>query len=145
MVVQAERPDLGERQMQLINEQNEFTIKLQALADGLLQMLAEAEGDLTENEELIISLEEAKATSIEITEKVAVAKETEKTIAKAREIYRPMGERGALMFFLINQMFVISHMYAERKRKRSPTPFLTLTLFERLEPESMPRVKVASC
>ena len=44
-------------------------------------------------------------------EKVVVAKETEKTIAKAREIYRPMGERGALMFFLINQMHVISHMY----------------------------------
>ena len=111
VVVQAERPDLGERQMQLVAEQNEFTIKLQALADGLLQMLAEAEGDLTENEELILSLEEAKATSQEIKEKVVVAKETEKTIAKAREIYRPMGERGALIFFLINQMNVISHMY----------------------------------
>merc|ERR1719149_581931 len=41
VVVQFERPDLGERQMQLITEQNEFTIKLQALADGLLQMLAD--------------------------------------------------------------------------------------------------------
>ena len=95
VVVQAERPDLGERQMQLVAEQNEFTIKLQALADGLLQMLAEAEGDLTENEELILSLEEAKATSQEIKEKVVVAKETEKTIAKAREIYRPQWASAA--------------------------------------------------
>ena len=42
---------------------------------------------------------------------VVIAKQTEIVIAKAREIYRPMGERGALMFFLINQMHVISHMY----------------------------------
>ena len=55
-VVQAERPDLGEQRAALVAQQNEFTIKLQALGDGLLQMLAEAEGDLTENEELIESL-----------------------------------------------------------------------------------------
>ena len=42
---------------------------------------------------------------------MVIAKQTEVVIAKAREIYRPMGERGALMFFLINQMHVISHMY----------------------------------
>ena len=111
VVVSKERPDLEEQRSELVAQQNEFTIRLKALEDGLLEMLANAEGDITENEELILSLEEAKATSQEITAKVAVAKETEKTIAKAREIYRPMGERGALMFFLINQLHVISHMY----------------------------------
>jgi len=111
VVVSKERPDLEEQMQDLVAQQNDFVVRLKALEDGLLEMLANAEGDITENEELIESLEEAKATSQEITAKVAVAKETEVTIAKAREIYRPMGERGALIFFLINQMHVISHMY----------------------------------
>uniref|UniRef100_A0A7S2IQH3 Dynein heavy chain n=1 Tax=Haptolina brevifila TaxID=156173 RepID=A0A7S2IQH3_9EUKA len=111
VVVSKERPDLEEQRSELVTQQNEFTIKLKALEDGLLEMLANAEGDITENEALIESLEEAKATSQDITAKVVIAKETEVVIAKAREIYRPMGERGALTFFLINQLFVISHMY----------------------------------
>ena len=32
-------------------------------------------------------------------------------IAKAREVYRPIAERGSLMYFLIDQLHVISHMY----------------------------------
>jgi dynein heavy chain len=110
-VVKCERPDLEEQRAALVAQQNDFTIRLKALEDGLLEMLANAEGDITENEALIESLEAAKETSQEITAKVAIAKETEVIIAKAREIYRPLGERGALMFFLVNQLFVISHMY----------------------------------
>ena len=110
-VVSKERPDLEEQKTQLVEQQNEFTIKLKSLEDGLLYMLANAEGDILGDEDLILSLEETKATSQEIAAKVIVAKETELTIAKAREIYRPIAERGALMFFLINQLHVISHMY----------------------------------
>ena len=88
----------------LVAEQNEFTIKLKELEDNLLYMLANAEGDILGDEQLIISLEETKATSQEIAEKVEVAKETEVTIAKAREIYRPIAERGALMFFLLGEL-----------------------------------------
>ena len=107
--VNKERPDLEEERSELVRQQNEFTIRLKQLEDDLLQRLATAEGDILGDEALIISLEETKATSQEITEKVQVAKVTEVTIAKAREIYRPIAERGSLMFFLINQMHVISH------------------------------------
>jgi dynein heavy chain len=41
----------------LVAQQNDFTIRLKALEDGLLEMLANAEGDITENEALIESLE----------------------------------------------------------------------------------------
>ena len=88
-----------------------FTIKLKELEDDLLARLAGAEGDILGDEALIISLEETKATSQEIAEKVEVAKVTEQTIAKAREVYRPIAGRGSLMFFLIDQLHVISHMY----------------------------------
>jgi len=110
-VVSKERPDLEEQKQELVTQQNEFTIKLKELEDNLLFMLANAEGDILGDEDLIISLEDSKALSQEIAAKVLIGKETEATIAKAREIYRPIAERGALMFFLINQLHVISHMY----------------------------------
>lgn len=45
-------------------------IKLKALEDGLLSKLSAAHGDLTEDEALIVSLEESKALADEISEKV---------------------------------------------------------------------------
>lgn len=51
-------------------QSSEFVIKLKALEDGLLSKLSSAQGDLTEDEALIVSLEESKALAEEISEKV---------------------------------------------------------------------------
>jgi len=77
----------------------------------LLKQLSEAEGDILENVELIESLEEAKRLSAEISEKVEVAKETEVRINEARELYRPVANRGALLFFLLSELFKIHQFY----------------------------------
>ena len=47
----------------LLLEQNKFKIRISELEDGILQRLASAEGDLTENLALIESLEESKVTT----------------------------------------------------------------------------------
>merc|ERR1712100_775256 len=72
-VVTKERPDLEEKKTVLIQQQNEFTVKLQFLEDELLRKLAE-------------SLEDAKRTSTDIQEKVVIAKETEIDINEKREL-----------------------------------------------------------
>ena len=55
------------------------------------------QGDILEDIELIENLEQTKKTSIEIEEKVKLAKLTEISIAKAREVYRPVATRGSLV------------------------------------------------
>ena len=50
----------------------EFVIKLAQLEDGLLSKLSAAQGDLTEDEALILSLEQSKALADEISDKVGV-------------------------------------------------------------------------
>lgn len=57
MVVRKERPDLAATKEELVQQQNEFKITLANLEKGLLKQLQEAKGDLTENIELIESLE----------------------------------------------------------------------------------------
>ena len=83
-VVLKERFELEEQRAALVEQQNEFTIKLKELEDDLLQRLANAEGDILGDEALIISLEETKATSIEINAKVREAKRTEEELNPPR-------------------------------------------------------------
>ena len=106
-----ERPDLAAKKEELIAQQNQFKNTLKRLEDGLLQQLAEATGDILENIELIESLERSKALSTEINIKVEIAKVTEVAINEASEAYRPAASRGALVFFLMNELTRIHSYY----------------------------------
>jgi dynein heavy chain len=77
----------------------------------LLQRLAEATGDILENIDLIENLERSKALSTEINAKVEIAKVTEVAINDASEAYRPAAARGALVFFLMNELTRIHSFY----------------------------------
>lgn len=111
LVVKKERPDLAATKEELIQQQNGFKIKLKELETGLLKKLAEAEGDILEDIELIENLEYSKKLSTEIQEKVEIAKETELNINIASEVYRPAASRGALVFFLMNELYKIHSFY----------------------------------
>jgi dynein heavy chain len=112
LVVQMERPDLAASKEALIQQSNQFKIQLQELEKGLLQQLADADSEtILENIALIESLEGSKKLSTEIKEKVEIAKVTEVEINTASEFYRPAACRGALVFFLMNELYKIHSFY----------------------------------
>jgi dynein heavy chain len=111
LVVKKERPDLAAQKEELIQQQNGFKIKLKELESGLLKQLAEAKGDILEDIALIESLEYSKKLSSEIQEKVEIAKVTEENINVSSEFYRPAASRGALVFFLMNELYKIHSFY----------------------------------
>ena len=55
-----ERLDLALLSEDLVKQQNDFTIKIKELEDNILFKLANAEGDITEDVELIEGLESTK-------------------------------------------------------------------------------------
>ena len=73
--------------------------------------MANAEGDSSENITLIENLENSKRLSLEIKEKVDIAKKTEIMINEASEAYRPAASRGALVFFMMNELYKIHSFY----------------------------------
>ena len=111
LVVNKERPDLEEQKVELMEQQNGFKVKLKSLEDELLFRLSSSQGDILEDIELIEGLERAKVTANEISAKQVIAKETEIVIANARKAYVPVAVRGALTYFLIDQLWVLDHMY----------------------------------
>jgi dynein heavy chain len=76
LVVLMERPDLAAQSIELIQMQNNFKITLGELEADLLQRLANSTGDILEDVPLVENLERSKALSVEIAQKVEVAKET---------------------------------------------------------------------
>eukprot|EP00931_Biecheleriopsis_adriatica_P017411 TRINITY_DN1250_c0_g1_i8.p1 TRINITY_DN1250_c0_g1~~TRINITY_DN1250_c0_g1_i8.p1 ORF type:complete len:2173 (-),score=601.12 TRINITY_DN1250_c0_g1_i8:164-6553(-) len=111
LVVKLERPDLARKKSELIQQQNEFKVTLAHLEALLLEKLANAEGDILDDTELILSLEEAKKTSDEVKEKVVIAVETEQKINETSEFYRPSGLRGALLFFQLMDLCKMHTFY----------------------------------
>jgi dynein heavy chain len=110
-IVKLERPDLAREKSRLISQQNEFKVKLAELEALLLEKLANAEGDILEDTDLILSLEDAKKTSDEVKEKMVIATETEAKINETSENYRPSAQRGALVFFLMMDLRKIHSFY----------------------------------
>merc|ERR1719218_161066 len=110
-IVKLERPDLAREKSRLIQQQNEFKVKLAELEALLLEKLANAEGDILEDTDLILSLEDAKKTSDEVKEKSVIAQDTEAKINETSENYRPTANRGALLFFLLMDLSKMHTFY----------------------------------
>jgi len=111
IVVKFERSDLAAQRSALILQQNLFTIRVQQLEDGILKKLAEAQGDITEDRALIEELELSKKISNEITIKLAESKITAEKIDITSEKYRTVARRGALLFFIMNNLNKVHTYY----------------------------------
>jgi dynein heavy chain len=111
-VVRVEKPDLEQTKEELVNQQNEFKIKLATLEANLLANLAAADpATILDNKELIESLEVTKQTSKEINEQRAIAQQTEADINVSREVYRRVAAEGAMLYFLLIQLYIVDPMY----------------------------------
>eukprot|EP00965_Chrysotila_dentata_P178624 5899268-Pleurochrysis_carterae.AAC.1 len=107
LTVSKERPDLEEQKAELISAQNEAKIKISELEEGILQQLANAQGDLLDNMPLIENLENSKSLVAEMAEKMVEAGKTEMQTNSSRELYRKVAARGALMFFLLSELCLV--------------------------------------
>jgi dynein heavy chain len=110
-VVGFERPDLASQKSALILQQNLFTIKVKQLEDNILRRLADAQGDITEDRALIEELELSKKISDEIVIKLDESRITSEKIITTSEQYRPVARRGALIFFMMNNLYKVNTYY----------------------------------
>jgi dynein heavy chain len=81
------------------------------LEKDLLFKLANAKGDILDDIDLIINLENSKKISTEVAIKMELAKKTEKNINVSSEFYRPAALRGALFYFLLTDICRVHSFY----------------------------------
>ena len=110
-VILAEKAELEAERVKLMEEVTANKKKMKELEDGLLYKLTSTKGSLVDDESLIIMLANTKETSAEVSEQLAVADETNKKINIAREEFRPVAERGSILYFVICDMTMVNCMY----------------------------------
>ncbi|KAH9281795.1 Dynein heavy chain 6, axonemal [Echinococcus granulosus] len=110
-VTRLERPELEEQRVELIIHINEDKITLQQIEDKILKLLFESEGNILDNEALINTLNESKATSMEIAKRLVEAEATEAMISAARSHFLPIAARGSVLYFVITLLADIDPMY----------------------------------
>ncbi|XP_011874224.1 PREDICTED: dynein heavy chain 10, axonemal [Vollenhovia emeryi] len=111
VVVRTERPDIEEQRETLILETSENKNLLQQLEDSLLREIATDQGSMVDNIELIETLESIKSSVNEVMNKLRLAEVTSADINKLRENYRPVAERGAILFSVLVDMATVNPMY----------------------------------
>ncbi|KAM4561096.1 dynein axonemal heavy chain 7 [Fundulus diaphanus] len=111
IVVARERPDLEEEKQALILQGAENKRQLKEIEDKILEMLSSSEVNILEDETAMKILSCSKVLANEISEKQAVAEETEQKIDKTRLGYKPIAVHSSILFFSIADLANIEPMY----------------------------------
>jgi dynein heavy chain len=111
VVVKSERLDLEEQREMLVEETSINKNLLSTLEDMLLRELTTSTGNMLDNVELIETLENTKKKSAEVSLKLESAAVTAQEIEEVRNGYRPVAQRGALLFFVLSEMALVNPMY----------------------------------
>lgn len=111
IVVLQERPDLEEQRQTLVKDITQYKAKVLELEAQLLYKLANVQGNLLDDKDILDVLNNTKTTSMEVAEKLKAASETQTNIQTTCEDYRPVATRGSIIYFLFTECSQIDPMY----------------------------------
>lgn len=111
IVVQKEEPSLEKQKSELVVNVARGKRKLVELENDILRLLSSVKGSLLDDESLVLTLQSSKSTAEDVKESLKVAEETEIKIDAARQGYRPVSVRAALLYFVLNDLATVDPMY----------------------------------
>lgn len=111
VTLQHEKPDLETKKKQLLLQEEEQKMQLAQLERSLLTELASSEGNILQNKQLLLSLNETKSKSLVIAQSLAESTEIQRSLDQERDAYRPIANSGSSLYFLIQDLQKVNHMY----------------------------------
>ncbi|ESL05658.1 dynein heavy chain [Trypanosoma rangeli SC58] len=110
-VVRYEYAELETRAIKTVMSIANGRNQLKEIEDRILTLLTSSTGNILDNEPLVTTLKEAKETSEAVTTSLEMSERTQKDIEVARNRYRPVATRGAIIYTVISQLAGLDHMY----------------------------------
>lgn len=110
-ILEIEKPELREKNAELLKNVEEMKMKLSDMGDALLLELANAQGNILENQELLNSLNQTKENSIKIENSLAEQSALEASLNKEINVYLPLAEFGSLNYFALLDLAKLNKTY----------------------------------
>ena len=110
-LISKEQKSLEDQLTQLQEEVTNNTKILQNYEAQLLDRLANVQGSLLDDPEIIDVLATIKTKSKEVNEKLIEAKEKKIEINEKRELFRPVASQGSVLYFCVVEMTMVNWMY----------------------------------
>ncbi|XP_074649972.1 cytoplasmic dynein 2 heavy chain 1-like [Tubulanus polymorphus] len=109
--IQNEKPELEVRKTELLKQEEDLKIQLAQMEESLLEELANAQGNILDNKELIESLNKTKVSSITISESLSESVRLQSSLDQERNTYLPLAENGSRLYFVIMDLCKLNNMY----------------------------------
>lgn len=110
-VVKLERPDVEKQRDEIVVTVSALKKSLKDLQDKILEMLANSQGMILDDVNLIETLEDSKTKSAEVIQNLTESQEVERIINITRSSYIPVAIRGAILYFVVSDLAGIDPMY----------------------------------
>lgn len=111
LTIEMEQPELEIKKNELLEQQARIKIELADVEKMLLDELVKLDGNLLENKNLIITLEEAKDKSIKSEESLKESLRLTLSIDEKRNIYLSLSILATDIFMLLKDLFKLNPMY----------------------------------
>jgi dynein heavy chain 2 len=111
LALQHERPELEQRKAELLFKEEEDKVQMAKLEEQLLDELAKSTGNILENKSLISSLEVMKEKAGVISKSLEDSKRVQEDLDRERSVYKPIAKSGSNLFFVMQDLGKVNHMY----------------------------------
>eukprot|EP00796_Vickermania_ingenoplastis_P010182 gene10185-7133_t len=110
-IIVHERPDVDAKRTSLLKAQGEYQLRLRVLEQKLLTTIAEAEGSLLENDQLIATLADLKTDARAMQDDINNSGLAMQTIKGVESRYRPLAHAASSAFFALKRFSELSGFY----------------------------------
>lgn len=111
ITINFEEPELEKKKTEILQEEENFKIKLAEYQKNILDELANSTGNILENKQLVDSLNQTKTQSSEIEKALVESQKFQQSLDTQRNIYRSFAAIGADLFMVIEDLIKINNMY----------------------------------
>lgn len=110
-VVLHERPDIDSKRSDLIKSQGEYQLRLRVLEQRLLTTIAETQGSLLEDDQLISTMASLKEEACRMKDDIRNSDISMKIIEQVERRYRPLAHLISSAFFALKPFSLLSRFY----------------------------------
>lgn len=104
-------PDMAERRDQILKLQGEYQARLMNLEDQLLSSLNDTEGNILDNNDILVTLETIKKESIVIDEKMLKSRGVMKEVNESRKLYEKIAIHSSAIFEVLEKLPTLNPLY----------------------------------